>query len=82
MEGIGDDVIINSGMHQFQHGRIQAIETATEIPFAHVLLRTKGGRPVESRPRRLCSAEILPSHRQRNDCSNCCGAQSCHEAKA
>jgi len=42
MEGIGDDVMINSGMHQFQHGRIQAIETATEIQFAHVLLRTKG----------------------------------------
>lgn len=44
MEKIGDDVMINSGLHQFQHGRIQAIETFTEIPFAHVLLRNKAGK--------------------------------------
>ena len=38
-----DYVMINSGMHQFQHGKIQSIENGTQIPFAHVALRNRGG---------------------------------------
>ena len=40
---LNSEVLIHSGMHQFQHGRIERIETSTEIPFAQVALRgTKG----------------------------------------
>lgn len=43
MANINSEVLICSGMHQWQHGRIEHIETATEIPFAQVSLRgTKG----------------------------------------
>lgn len=38
------EVLIASGLHQFQHGRIESIDTATEIPFAHVALRGSKGQ--------------------------------------
>lgn len=38
------EVLICSGMHQFQHGRIESIDTHTEIPFAHITLRGKAGQ--------------------------------------
>lgn len=38
-----NEIMISSGMHQFQHGRITAIDTATVIPFAHVQLRNRNG---------------------------------------
>lgn len=41
---VGDDILIHSGMHQFQHGRIESIDMHTEIPFAHIILRGKGGQ--------------------------------------
>lgn len=37
------DVMIASGMHQFQHGEIMKVDNATVIPFAHVRLRNKNG---------------------------------------
>lgn len=44
MPALNAEVLIASGMHQFQHGRIESIETATEIPFAHVALRGSKGQ--------------------------------------
>jgi hypothetical protein len=38
------EVLIHSGLHQFQHGRIESIDTSTEIPFAHITLRGKAGQ--------------------------------------
>lgn len=38
------EVLITSGLHQFQHGRIESIDTATEIPFAHIALRGSKGQ--------------------------------------
>jgi hypothetical protein len=38
------EILISSGLHQFQHGRIESIDTTTEIPFAHVALRGSKGQ--------------------------------------
>ena len=40
---IGAEVLISSGLHQWQHGQIESIDTATQIPFAIVQLRGYGG---------------------------------------
>jgi hypothetical protein len=42
-EQVGDEIIVNSGAHQFDAGRITAITTWTEIPFAHVSLHNRDG---------------------------------------
>lgn len=39
----GSEILIACGMHQFQHGRVDSIDTATEIPFAHIQLRGRSG---------------------------------------
>ena len=44
MATINSEVLIHSGMHQWQHGVIERIETATEIPFAQVALRGSKGQ--------------------------------------
>jgi hypothetical protein len=41
------EILIHSGLHQFQHGQITSIDTATEIPFAHVRLRGSKGQFLE-----------------------------------
>jgi hypothetical protein len=41
---VNSEVIINSGMHQYQRGRIVDVDTATEIPFAHIALRGSKGQ--------------------------------------
>jgi hypothetical protein len=38
-----NEIMISSGLHQFQHGQIIKVDAATEIPFAHVRLRNKNG---------------------------------------
>ena len=43
------EVLIAAGLHQFQHGRIASIDTATEIPFAHVELRGAKGQLLVTR---------------------------------
>jgi hypothetical protein len=44
MPAQNSEVLITSGLHQFQHGRIESIDTATEIPFAHIALRGSKGQ--------------------------------------
>lgn len=38
------EVMIASGLHQFQHGRIASVDYSTTIPFAHVILRGRRGQ--------------------------------------
>lgn len=38
------EVLISSGLHQFQHGKIVDIDYSTTIPFAHVALRGSKGQ--------------------------------------
>lgn len=40
---VNNEIMIASGLHQFQHGLITAIDRSTTIPFAHVTLRAKSG---------------------------------------
>ena len=47
MLGLNSEVLIHSGMHQWQHGVIERIETATEIPFAQVALRGSKGQVLQ-----------------------------------
>lgn len=47
MIGLNSEVLIHSGMHQWQHGVIEHIETATEIPFAQVALRGSKGQVLQ-----------------------------------
>lgn len=49
MPAQNSEVLIASGLHQFQHGRIRSIDTATEIPFAHVELRGCRGQLLVTR---------------------------------
>lgn len=61
MSKVNAEVLIHSGMHQFHHGRIESIDTSTEIPFAHVALRGSKGQILTTRgayvPLKYC-AEI------------------------
>jgi len=41
---VNSEVIINSGMHQYQCGRVVDIDAATEIPFARIVLRGSKGQ--------------------------------------
>lgn len=43
------EVLIASGLHQFQHGRISKIDTSTSIPFAHIALRGARGQILVTR---------------------------------
>ncbi len=42
MEAV-NEVMISSGLHQFQHGQIIQVDKTTEIPFARIQLRNKDG---------------------------------------
>jgi hypothetical protein len=44
---ITSEVLIHSGLHQWQHGRIVGIDYDTEIRFVHVRLRGKQGQFLE-----------------------------------
>jgi hypothetical protein len=43
------EVMIHSGAHRFQHGRVISEDNSFSIPFSHVQLRGKGGRLMQSK---------------------------------
>lgn len=43
------EVMIHSGAHRFQHGRVVAEDHSYSIPFTHVQLRGRGGQLMQSK---------------------------------